>query len=79
MTDLHNFQDLALELVACLESYNFDDFISSKTFEALINTPYYNIPFAQGFLFYLSLHEYIIQLRKDDNYLDGLFIQLLSF
>ena len=79
MTELQSFQTLASHLISRLETYNCESFLSFQTYEALKNTPYLALNFAQGFIFCLSTYENINHIRQNDDYLDGLFTQLLSF
>lgn len=79
MTELQAFQTLVSHLIVRLHSYQGRGFNSPRVLSSLENQPFDSIPFIKGFLFCISLDDSITDLRQDDDYLDGLFIQLLSF
>ena len=79
MTELQAFQTLVSHLIVRLHSYQGRGFNSPRVLRSLENLPHDLISYSKGFLFCLSLDDSITELRQDDDYLDGLFIQLLSF
>jgi hypothetical protein len=79
MTESQVFQTLVTNLLVRLRSYDGEFTNSSKIIRTLENHPHHSMLKTKGFFLCLSLDDSITELRQDDDYSDGLFMQLLSF
>jgi hypothetical protein len=79
MNELQSFQTLVSHLLVRLRSYDGEFTNSSKIIRTLENHPHHSMLNTKGFFLCLSLDDSITEHRQNDDYLDGLFMQLLSF